>query len=171
MDPHLRRARADPVDEREGLFAGQCGRGGVLRPSQAGVLPQEELPGRDDRRVHRDARRVHGLVPRQAHQDRIRHEHHGQTHPARARRLKPSGTLTNDHTDNEVQQNVTTPQNLNFLLNKNRSMSAKGCSPDNAAAEGFFGRLKNEFFYGRDWRGVGYEEFRERLSTYLTHLQ
>ena len=54
---------------------------------------------------------------------------------------------------------------------KNRSMSAKGCSPDNAAAEGFFGRLKNEFFYGRDWRGVGYEEFRERLSTYLTHLQ
>ena len=27
-----------------------------------------------------------------------------------------------------------------------RSMSAKGCSPDNAAAEGFFGRLKQEFF-------------------------
>uniref|UniRef100_UPI003D189983 arsenic resistance protein n=1 Tax=Bifidobacterium longum TaxID=216816 RepID=UPI003D189983 len=26
------------------------------------------------------------------------------------RRLKPSGTLTNDHTDNEVQQNVTTPK-------------------------------------------------------------
>ena len=26
-----------------------------------------------------------------------------------------------------------------------RSMSAKGCSPDNAACEGFFGRLKNEF--------------------------
>ena len=50
-----------------------------------------------------------------------------------------------------------------------RSMSVKGCSPDNAAAEGFFGRLKNELFYGRDWRGVGYEEFRERLSAYLTH--
>ena len=50
-----------------------------------------------------------------------------------------------------------------------RSMSAKGCSPDNAAAEGFFGRLKNELFYGRDWRGVGYEEFRERLAAYLTH--
>ena len=29
-----------------------------------------------------------------------------------------------------------------------RSMSAKGCSPDNAACEGFFGRLKNEMFYG-----------------------
>lgn len=50
-----------------------------------------------------------------------------------------------------------------------RSMSAKGCSPDNAACEGFFGRLKNELFYGRDWRGVGYEELRERLAAYLTH--
>ena len=48
-------------------------------------------------------------------------------------------------------------------------MSKKGCSPDNAAAEGFFSRLKNELFYGRDWRGVGYEEFRERLAAYLTH--
>ena len=30
-----------------------------------------------------------------------------------------------------------------------RPMSKKGCSPDNAACEGFFGRLKNEMFYGR----------------------
>jgi len=28
-----------------------------------------------------------------------------------------------------------------------RSMSSKGCSPDNAACEGFFGRLKMELFY------------------------
>ena len=35
--------------------------------------------------------------------------------------------------------------------------------------EGFFGRLKNEFFHCRDWRGVGYERFRERLAAYLTH--
>ena len=47
-------------------------------------------------------------------------------------------------------------------------MSAKGCSPDNAAAEGFFGRLKNELFYGRDCRGVGYEEHRERRAAYQT---
>lgn len=33
--------------------------------------------------------------------------------------------------------------------NLTRSMSKKGCSPDNAACEGFFGRLKNEFFYHR----------------------
>lgn len=50
-----------------------------------------------------------------------------------------------------------------------RSMSAKGCSPDNAAAEGFFGRIKNEFYHGRDWRNVGYEEFHRRLAAYLTH--
>ena len=43
-------------------------------------------------------------------------------------------------------------------------MSAKGCSPDNAAAEGFFGRLKNELFYGRDWRGVGYEKSLDWMS-------
>ena len=30
-----------------------------------------------------------------------------------------------------------------------RSMSKKGCSSDNAACERFFGRLKNEMFYGR----------------------
>lgn len=31
-----------------------------------------------------------------------------------------------------------------------RSMSKKGCSPDNSACEGFFGRVKNEMFYVRD---------------------
>ena len=40
-----------------------------------------------------------------------------------------------------------------------RSMSRKGRSPDNAAAEGFFGNLKNEMFHGRDWRGVTQEQF------------
>lgn len=28
-----------------------------------------------------------------------------------------------------------------------RSMSRKGCSPDNAACEGFFGRLKNKMYH------------------------
>lgn len=35
-----------------------------------------------------------------------------------------------------------------------RSMSRKGCSSDNAACEGFFGRVKNEMFYGRNWTGT-----------------
>lgn len=49
-----------------------------------------------------------------------------------------------------------------------RSMSRKGCSPDNARAEGFFGRLKVEFFYGQDWSGVTMEEFMGRLDAYLS---
>jgi transposase InsO family protein/transposase-like protein len=48
-----------------------------------------------------------------------------------------------------------------------RSMSRKGCSPDNARAEGFFGRLKIEFFYGRDWNGVTLAEFADMLDAYL----
>jgi putative transposase len=50
-----------------------------------------------------------------------------------------------------------------------RSMSAKGCSPDNSAMEGFFGRLKNEFFYGREWSGVGLSEFMELLDACLRY--
>ena len=38
-----------------------------------------------------------------------------------------------------------------------RSMSKKGCSPDNSACEGLFGRIKNEFFYHRNWGGVALE--------------
>lgn len=48
-----------------------------------------------------------------------------------------------------------------------RSMSRKGCSPDNSACEGFFGRLKNEFFYHRDWSGVAMESFMELLDEYI----
>ena len=48
-----------------------------------------------------------------------------------------------------------------------RSMSRKGRSPDNAACEGFFGNLKNEFFHGRDWRGVSYEEFAALLDEWM----
>jgi transposase InsO family protein len=46
-------------------------------------------------------------------------------------------------------------------------MSEKGCSPDNAACEGFFGRLKNELFYSRSWKDVSLDEFIGELDTYL----
>ncbi len=48
-----------------------------------------------------------------------------------------------------------------------RSMSRKGCSPDNAACEGFFGRLKNEMYYCRDWTGVTLEGFMQNVGTYI----
>lgn len=49
-----------------------------------------------------------------------------------------------------------------------RSMSRKGRSPDNSRMEGFFGRLKVEFFFGHDWQGVSMEEFMETLDDYLS---
>lgn len=48
-----------------------------------------------------------------------------------------------------------------------RSMSKKGCSPDNSACEGFFGRVKNEMFYGRSWIGVSIDDFISHLDSYL----
>lgn len=48
-----------------------------------------------------------------------------------------------------------------------RSMSRKACSPDNAACEGFFGRLKNEMFYNRKWIGVSIDEFVRILDDYI----
>ena len=48
-----------------------------------------------------------------------------------------------------------------------RSMSRKACSPDNAACEGFFGRLKNELFYARDWLTTTIDEFIATVDSYI----
>jgi len=48
-----------------------------------------------------------------------------------------------------------------------RSMSRKGCTPDNAACEAFFGRLNVEFFYARQWTGTTMEQFIAELDAYL----
>ena len=48
-----------------------------------------------------------------------------------------------------------------------RSMSRKGCSPDNAACEGFFGRLKTEMFFSRDWLSTTIEEFVAAVDAYI----
>ena len=48
-----------------------------------------------------------------------------------------------------------------------RSMSKKGCSPDNSACEGFFGSIKNEMFYFRSWDGITIEQFIDELDRYL----
>ncbi|MCR1809495.1 IS3 family transposase [Haploplasma modicum] len=62
------------------------------------------------------------------------------------------------------------PEWINITKNNGliRSMSKKGCSPDNSACEGFFGRIKNEFFYGRDWTNVSINNFIILLNKYLT---
>ena len=48
-----------------------------------------------------------------------------------------------------------------------RSMSAKGCSPDNAAAEGFFGRLKQEFYYNQNHQDDSIDKFIDALDAYM----
>jgi transposase InsO family protein len=48
-----------------------------------------------------------------------------------------------------------------------RSMSRKGCSQDNAACEGFFGRLKPELFYPRDWKTITIEQFVREINAYI----
>lgn len=48
-----------------------------------------------------------------------------------------------------------------------RSMSKKGCSPDNAACEGFFGRLKNECFYDRSFKNMSIDAFMAYIDTYI----
>jgi transposase InsO family protein len=48
-----------------------------------------------------------------------------------------------------------------------RSMSRKACCPDNAACEGFFGRLKTELFYSRNWQASTIEQFIQTLDSYI----
>lgn len=43
----------------------------------------------------------------------------------------------------------------------------KGCSPDNSAYEDFFGRIKNEVFYQRDWKNTTINQFMNQLEDYI----
>jgi transposase InsO family protein/transposase-like protein len=58
---------------------------------------------------------------------------------------------------------LTRMQDANLI----RSMSRKGCSPDNAACEGFFGRLKTEMFYLQNWQGASIEHFMQAVDSYI----
>lgn len=48
-----------------------------------------------------------------------------------------------------------------------RSMSRKACCPDNAACEGFFGRLKAELFYPRNSQATSLEQFTAALDEHI----
>ena len=50
-----------------------------------------------------------------------------------------------------------------------RSMSKKGCSPDNSACEGFFGRLKNEMFYGHESEFKTFEDLSRAIDKYINY--
>lgn len=46
-------------------------------------------------------------------------------------------------------------------------MSRKGYTPDNAACEGLFGRIKNEMFYNHVWTDISLGDFIDILDKYL----
>lgn len=48
-----------------------------------------------------------------------------------------------------------------------RSVSRKACSPDDAACEDFFGRLKNEMYYHRNWINTTLEQFTHQVDAYV----
>ena len=54
-----------------------------------------------------------------------------------------------------------------FGNNSGLETSKYSCSPDNAAAEGFFGRLKQEFFHKRSFAGVSMDGFINMLDGYM----
>ena len=120
MDPHPQGTRSDALHEHEGMQSGQRGREGVLRTSQAGVLPQAQLRRRVNGRVHRHARRVHGPVPEQEDQDGVRHEHHGPAPQAR-----PCGMIGGDGINDESNK-MAPPPIINFILNTNIHRSGRG---------------------------------------------
>lgn len=46
-------------------------------------------------------------------------------------------------------------------------MSRKACSSDKATCEGFFGRLRSELFFLRDWKGKAIKQFIEVVDDYI----
>lgn len=48
-----------------------------------------------------------------------------------------------------------------------RSVSRRGCSPDNSRMEAFFGTMKTDMFHGRDWAGVTLDELGRRIDAYM----
>lgn len=45
-----------------------------------------------------------------------------------------------------------------------RSVSKKGRATDNSMCEDFFGMIKNEFFYSKNWKDATCDEFLHELN-------
>lgn len=69
-----------------------------------------------------------------------------------------------DHSGNYL---FLTQSPLLIFMSMETSMSRKGCSPDNAACEGVFGRLKTEMYHGREWSGITPENFMQHVDAYI----
>ena len=58
-----------------------------------------------------------------------------------------------------------------FLVTHNikQSMSRKGTCLDNSPTENFFGRLKEEMFYGQEWRYESIEDLKLAIKRYISY--
>ena len=75
------------------------------------------------------------------------------------------------HNDRDFHYRLPSWINLREKFGFIRSMSKKGCSPDNSMCEGFFGTIKNEFYYSRDWSMVKSDDFIIELEKYLDRFK
>lgn len=48
-----------------------------------------------------------------------------------------------------------------------RSMSRKGCSPDNAACKEFFGTMKSESYYPEKWSRLKADDLIDEIDAYI----
>ncbi|MGJ9430567.1 IS3 family transposase, partial [Actinotignum sp. GS-2025b] len=69
------------------------------------------------------------------------------------------------HSDRGVHYRSVSWIELTRRYGLTRSMSKKGCSPDNSACEGFFGRMKTEIYHGKKWATT--DELCEAIDEYM----
>jgi len=81
--------------------------------------------------------------------------------------LLPQESKAIIHSDRGVHYRWSEWINIMEVAGLIRSMSKKACSPDNAACEGFFGRLKNEMYYQRDWKNRTTAELMAEIDSYI----
>ena len=83
------------------------------------------------------------------------------------KRLKPSGIKPVIYSDRGC--HYRWPGWIQITKNSGlvRSMSKKGCSPDNSACEGFFGRMKTECFYNHSLEDLSLDDLKTYLDRYI----
>ena len=79
----------------------------------------------------------------------------------------PGGSSPVVHTDGGGPYRAASWKGICSRRGVTRSMSEPGRCGDNARAEGFFGALKVEFLYRRDWSRASPGEFRSALGDYV----
>lgn len=138
--PAARRAREAPPQVREAERALGDGRHGVPHPRR------QALPPPDNRLLRRHADELDDVrLPGRRDGELVAH---GRMCPAQGGRAsqgaqRPRLPLPLAGVDQDMRRP------------RHREVDAgEGCSPDNARAEGLFGRPKVGFLYGRDWGGV-----------------